>query len=484
MNVIDVTPRPAVITAAVRFLQSPVMSILGILFILTALKWGTLLFVVPQYETVIITRFGKIVRTITAPGLKMKLPLIDKVKRFDKRIVAWDGPPIECPTKDKLYIIVDCFARWRISDPMLYYNRLNDERSALSRLDDILGSDSSSTTPYLLAVVSAFAFFASILLHELGHAVVAIRNGIPILGIDLWMFGGVAKLGKDADSPGVEFRVAVAGPVVTVVIAAVCFGLASAISGTSDAINSSQFDNSTTGTTTAVLGYLATINIFLLVFNLIPAFPLDGGRIARAIAWKLTGDRNKATRFAATLGRLGGYAMIGLGAYLWIVSGLAFTGLWLAFIGFFLASAARSAEAQAEFAGRIEHIRVADVMDAEPVAIGEDAPVSYAEHTFFLRYGWPWFPVVDAAGRLVGVVSREALESVPAEERDTRTVGSVMARDDGTSGLRVRLEEPLETLLSQEGLARLGAIMAVDGEGVLRGIVTVDAVRRAVQTPA
>jgi len=144
MNVIDVTPRPAALSAIVRFLQSRVMTILGILFILTAFKWGTLLFVVHQYETVIITRFGKIVRTITTPGLKMKLPLIDKLQRFDKRILAWEGPPIECPTKDKLYIIVDCFARWRISDPMLYYNRLNDERSALSRLDDILGSETRS----------------------------------------------------------------------------------------------------------------------------------------------------------------------------------------------------------------------------------------------------------------------------------------------------------------------------------------------------
>ncbi len=141
MNVIDVTPRPAAVSAIVRFLQSRLMSILGILFILTALKWGTLLFVVHQYETVIITRFGKIVRTVTNPGLKIKLPVLDKVHRFDKRILAWDGPPTECPTKDKLYIILDCFARWRISDPFLYYNRLNDERSALSRLDDILGSE-------------------------------------------------------------------------------------------------------------------------------------------------------------------------------------------------------------------------------------------------------------------------------------------------------------------------------------------------------
>src|SRR5438445_13100268 len=121
------------------------MSILGVIFILTALTWGTLLLGVHQYETVIITRFGKIVRTVTAPGLKIKLPVIDKVQRFDKRILAWDGPPTECPTKDKLYIIVDCFARWRISDPFLYYNRLNHERSALSRLDDILGSENHTS---------------------------------------------------------------------------------------------------------------------------------------------------------------------------------------------------------------------------------------------------------------------------------------------------------------------------------------------------
>jgi membrane protease subunit HflC len=117
------------------------MSILGVFFILTAFKWGTLLFIVHQYETVIITRFGKAIRTEITPGLKMKLPVIDVLNRFDKRILAWDGPPTECPTKDKLYLIVDCFARWRISDPLLYYNRLNDERSALSRLDDILGSE-------------------------------------------------------------------------------------------------------------------------------------------------------------------------------------------------------------------------------------------------------------------------------------------------------------------------------------------------------
>jgi len=141
VNIIDVSDPAAPGSRALRFLQSAIMSILGVLFLLTAFKWGTLLFIVHQYENVLITRFGKVVRTITTPGLKIKLPLLDVVHRFDKRILAWDGPPTECPTKDKLYLIVDCFARWRISDPLLYYNRLNDERSALSRLDDILGSE-------------------------------------------------------------------------------------------------------------------------------------------------------------------------------------------------------------------------------------------------------------------------------------------------------------------------------------------------------
>jgi len=341
--------------------------------------------------------------------------------------------------------------------------------------------DVTRSNAFALAVISALLFFLSILLHELGHAWVAIRNGIAIEGIDLWMFGGVAKLSKDSDSPGVEFRIAAAGPLVTLIIALVCLGLGAAISSGTDALDSAQFNSTATGATTAVLGYLTSINILLLVFNLIPAFPLDGGRIARAIAWRLTGDRNRATRFAARLGRGGGYLMIGAGVALYAFTGDFVGGIWLAFIGWFLAGAARSAEAQADFAGRIEHIRVADVMDAEPVAIPESASLADAEHDFFLRYGWQWFPVTDSNGRLVGVVSREAIDSVPADLRAEQRVASVMARDDGSSGLRVRLDEPLESLLGQEGLTRLGAIMAVDGEGVLRGVVTIDAVRRALQ---
>ncbi len=333
---------------------------------------------------------------------------------------------------------------------------------------------------FALATVSALLFFLSILLHELGHAVVAIRNGIPISGIDLWMFGGVAKLERDTDSPGVEFRVAIAGPLVTLVIAALCFGIASALASTDTAVHASSFEVGSFNEGTAVFGYLASINFFVLLFNLIPGFPLDGGRIVRAIAWWRTGDRTRATRFAARLGRGAAFVMIGVGVLMFL-RGDTVGGLWLGFIGLFLSQAARSAEVQATFAGRIEGLKVADVMDIEPVAIPETMPLDRAEDEFFHRYGWPWFPVVDASGRLVGVVSREAVQSVAEQVRASRPVASVMARDDGDSGLRVQLEDPLETLLGREGLARLGAIMAVDADGVLRGIVTVDRVRRALQ---
>ncbi len=333
---------------------------------------------------------------------------------------------------------------------------------------------------FTLAVVSALLFFLSILLHELGHAVVAIRNGIPISGIDLWMFGGVAKLERDTDSPGVEFRVAIAGPLVTLAIAALCFGIASLLASPDTAVNASSFEVGSFDEGTAVFGYLASINFFVLLFNLIPGFPLDGGRIVRAIAWWRTGDRTRATRFAARLGRGAAFVMIGVGVLMFL-RGDTVGGLWLGFIGLFLSQAARSAEVQATFAGRIEGLKVADVMDIEPVAIPETMPLDRAEDEFFHRYGWPWFPVVDASGRLVGVVSREAVQSVAEQVRASRPVASVMARDDGDSGLRVQLEEPLETLLGREGLARLGAIMAVDADGVLRGIVTVDRVRRALQ---
>ncbi|HVI17839.1 MAG TPA: site-2 protease family protein, partial [Gaiellales bacterium] len=192
------------------------------------------------------------------------------------------------------------------------------------------GQDSKA---FALAVVTALLFFLSILLHELGHAVVAIRNGIPILGIDLWLFGGVAKLGRDTDSPGVEFRVAVAGPLVTAAIVLICFGVGTALSDADTVLHLTRFQAVHMGGLVVVLSYLCTINFFVFFFNLIPGFPLDGGRIARAIAWKITGDRYRATRFAALLGRAAGWGMVAFGALILtgVLASDTFSGIWLIF---------------------------------------------------------------------------------------------------------------------------------------------------------
>jgi Zn-dependent protease len=335
---------------------------------------------------------------------------------------------------------------------------------------------------FTLAVISALLFFLSILLHELGHDVVAIRNGIGITGIDLWLFGGVAKMERDTDSPGVEFRVAAAGPLVTLVIAAVCYVVAAVLSTPDDALRASRFETGAIGGTAAVASYLFSINALVLVFNLIPGFPLDGGRIARAIVWWRTGDRTRATRLAARLGRGFAFAMIAFGAF-WFLTGEVIGGIWLVFIGFFLAQAARSAELQTRIASRIEGVLVQDVMDAEPVAVPEDLPLDRAEDEYFLRYRWSWFPVVDSLGRFVGLVTAQSVESVPEAVRPSRNVASVMARDD-SGGLAAALDQPLEALLGRDALQRLGAVMAVDRDGTLRGIVTIDQVRRALERPS
>ena len=238
---------------------------------------------------------------------------------------------------------------------------------------DILGVSSSDATPYFLAVVSALGFFGSILLHELGHAFVAIRRGIGISDITLWMFGGVAQMTKDTDSPGTEFKVAIAGPLVTLGIAVACIVVGVAAAGSHDFEQAMRLrSQADTSGLLSVVAWLGSVNLIILAFNLIPAFPLDGGRVARAIAWKVTGDRNRATRAAARLGQGFSYVFIAVGIAIFL-TGDPIGGIWLALIGFILGQAARGAVVQTEFASRIEGIRVADVMDEEPVAIPEDA---------------------------------------------------------------------------------------------------------------
>src|SRR5215207_4446526 len=199
---------------------------------------------------------------------------------------------------------------------------------------DVLGSD--DTEAYALALSSALLFFGSILLHELGHAVVAIRHGIGISGITLWMFGGVARMERDSDSPGTEFKIAIAGPAVTALIVLACVGLGVLLTGAGEFGDAATLEEGTdTSPLAALIAWLASINLLVLLFNLVPAFPLDGGRIARAIAWRVTGNRTSATRFAATLGQGFGYLLIAVGlGYFLAYEGDVIGGIWLAVIGF------------------------------------------------------------------------------------------------------------------------------------------------------
>ncbi len=350
---------------------------------------------------------------------------------------------------------------------------------------DVLNTDNGATAPYLLAVASAGLFFASILLHELGHAFVAMRNRIGVDSITLWMFGGVARLERDSDTPGTEFKIAIAGPIVTAVIVVVCALLGLALAGGDEVRHAAltQQDTQTSGIAAMVV-WLGSINLLVLIFNLVPAFPLDGGRIARAIAWQRTGSRNTGTRFAATLGEWFGLFMIlaGLGYFL-VYLGDIIGGIWLAFVGFILRGAAKSAVAQTEITSRIEGISVGDVMDRDPVAIPEEASIEEALDEYFLRYRSPWFPVVDGARHVVGLVDRPSADKIPAVERTSASVGDVVARDGGS--LTVMDDAPLESVLGNESLRRLGALIATDSEGQISGVLTIDAIGRAMrpQTP-
>ena len=338
---------------------------------------------------------------------------------------------------------------------------------------DILGDE---TVGYAEALGAAVLFFGSIVLHELGHALAARRSGIEVSGIDLFFFGGVMKMNRDTDTPGKEFFVAIAGPLVTLGIVIVGTAVGIALAGSQEFLDAARLDGAAPSDVALLLvSFLVTMNAVLLVFNLVPAFPLDGGRIARAVAWKLTGDRGKATRFAAYVGQGFAVLLIGFGIFL-SLTGELFDGLWLAVLGYLLGQSARAAVLQTAVTSRLEGVTVADIMDAEPVTVPAQLPVAQAYDEFFLRYqGWPWFAVVEEDGRLAGLVHREAVETAARENRD------VLVRELATASGEVRADAPLEALLGSEPLRRLGALMAVDAEGRLRGVVTLEQVSRALQ---
>lgn len=267
---------------------------------------------------------------------------------------------------------------------------------------------------WVMAAIAALLFFGSIVLHELGHALQARRDDVEIEGITLWLFGGVAQFRDMYRSPGSEFRIAVAGPLVTLVIAGVLIGGASILSLPESA--------------EAVVFWLGYINLVLLVFNLLPALPLDGGRVLHALLWRLRGDLARATQTAALVGVGFGSLMIAGGVLLLFTTG-AFGALWLALIGWFLSTAARAEAQDMAIRRGLRGLRVRDVMSREPVSVPPDATLQTFVDEYAIDTTFTTYPVVQR-DRVVGLLAFDAVTSVPRTEWDERKVGDVMVPRD------------------------------------------------------
>jgi Zn-dependent protease len=339
---------------------------------------------------------------------------------------------------------------------------------------------SSGGVAYLTTVVTVLILFASLIVHELGHALVARREGIQVRRIDLFLFGGLTEMSRDAATPSEDFKIAAAGPLATFGFVLLCLAVDLAIVGPHRLIHAAELDGTVRITPVLLsLSWLLFWNVLLLLFNLVPAFPLDGGRMTRAIVWRLTGEKQRGTRVAAKLGQ--GFALLMAGVGVWLLLAYrSFTGLWLIAIAFLLYQSARAALVQTALSARIEGVRVADIMDRQPVAIPSDTAVADALEEFFLRYRWSWFPVVDRVGRFLGIARQERLDEAQERGEGWLTVEAVLEPEQD-AGWRVNQDRPLTELLASDALGRLGALMAVDGEGVLKGVVTLEQVRRALQ---
>ncbi|HEY8450908.1 MAG: site-2 protease family protein [Micromonosporaceae bacterium] len=312
---------------------------------------------------------------------------------------------------------------------------------------------------YVLAgATAAVLLVASVLVHELSHAVVAQANGIKVERIVLWLLGGVAELRGEPRSPGADLAVAAVGPATSLVLGGL-FGVTSVVS----LVVVGE------GLTTATLAYLAAINVLLALFNLVPAAPLDGGRVLRAAVWKATGDRARAAVIATRAGRFFGLALIVLGiggALLWQWFG----GLWLALIGFFLVNAAMAEEQAVTVGEKLRGVLVGDVMSPSPVTAPPVALVTDFIDQVVLRERFSTYPLVDAEGRLSGLVTLNRIRAVPVEERSRTTLQQIACPP-----AEVPVARPEEALV--EVLPRLsdgadGRAVVVDDLGRVVGVIS------------
>lgn len=314
-------------------------------------------------------------------------------------------------------------------------------------------------------ILSSLLFFGSVLFHELGHSVVALRYKIPVVSITLFVFGGVARIGREARTAAQEFNIAVAGPLASYFLAGGFYLVASA--------------SPEGGIVKAVASWLAFINFVLATFNLIPGFPLDGGRILRAIVWKVSGDFTQATRMASLGGQLIAYLMIVAGIYSALTDEFLgrFGGIWWAFIGWFLLSAAQESFAQVAIRNSLEGVRAGDIMSAELPTVSRSISVmDYVDE--IVRTGRRCH-LVQGAGQLVGLISVHAVSSIPREEWATTSVQAAMiprARVHVTSP-----EEPVLKLLERMQAEDINQMPVVTGDRVV-GLISRDSILRVIQT--
>jgi Zn-dependent protease/CBS domain-containing protein len=305
---------------------------------------------------------------------------------------------------------------------------------------------------WLMGIAGALIFFLSVVLHELSHALTARRYGVEMRGITLFVFGGVAEMQGEVPTPKAELVIAAAGPLASLVIALACFGVAGI--------------DAWPGPVTAVFSYLALLNVSLAIFNLAPAFPLDGGRILRSILWGWKGNLRWATRVSAAIGGGFGLLLVGLGVLVTVaVPGGLTSGIWLFLLGLFVRHAANMSYQQLLLRRAFEGEPVSRFMQADPVTVPRSISVLELVQDYVYRHHFKMFPVVDDSGRLVGCVTTRQIRELPREEWDRQTVGALARGCSPENTVRAD-SDAMEALsrMSRTGASRL---MVVDGDRLL-----------------
>ncbi len=313
------------------------------------------------------------------------------------------------------------------------------------------------TSTYLwMAIIGALGLFVSIILHEFAHAIVARRYNLAISGITLFVFGGVAEMTEEPERPMAEFMMAIAGPIMSFAIAGVCYFAATNILAGVDLPE-----------ITAVVTYLALINLILAIFNLLPAFPLDGGRILRSILWGWLGNFRRATRIASRFGTFFGGLMMAYGV-LNIVLGQTISGIWMLLLGFFVYNAAGASQMQAAVSTVLKGVPVSKFMKRDPVTVSSEMPVRTLVEEFFYTHHHRFFPVVDN-GKLKGCVTVKQVSEIGREHWRSKRVGDFMtpASDKNT----LPPDRDALQALQQMQKDKLTHFMVVQGDK-LEGVVT------------